>query len=168
MASDTKHHETHEPRHPDQPPPAPALSAQDKAAADKAAAETKEAMAAASIGAQIILDYNSDAAVGARGGAAGTVEENTTIRDANLVALGLDPLNCSGPPPSPEQLAARREREAGQAKEAETAPPPLARATRMSSLAAGIAPDLPPPAPEGGAAPSNVDVPFRGAGRRTA
>jgi hypothetical protein len=29
-------------------------------------------------------------------------------------------------------------------------------------------PDAPPPAPEGGAAPTNVDVPFRGTGRYTA
>ena len=40
----------------------------DKAAADKAAAETREAQAAASIGAQIILDYNEDGSKGARGG----------------------------------------------------------------------------------------------------
>src|SRR6476660_9801649 len=83
----------------------------DKAAADKAAAETREAQAASSIGAQIILDYNEDGSKGARGGAGGTVEENTMARDAHLVALGLDPLAPSGPPPTPEALAARRKRE---------------------------------------------------------
>lgn len=135
----------------------------------RAAAEARALQAASSIGAQVILDYNSQAGLGARGGAAGTIEENTIARDEHLVALGLDPSDCSGPPPSPEQLAAKREREERQATEAETAPPPSPKATRMSSLAAGIAPDLPDtePPPEGGnnggqpatAPPVNRDVP---------
>ena len=158
MASDTKHEGQHVGPHPTAPAAAAVVDPQ-------AAAEAKEAMAAASIGAQIILDYNSQAGLGARGGAAATIEENTLARDEHLVALGLDPADCSGPPPSPDQLAAKREREGRQAREAETAPPPQPKATRMSSLAAGVAPDLPDPPPEGGAgggeatAPVNTAVP---------
>jgi hypothetical protein len=136
-----------------------------KAAPDpKLEAEHKEAMAASSIGAQVILDFNSDSGLGARGGAGGTVEENSMVRDKHLVALGLDPVDCSGPPPSPEVLKARRAAEEAKAKQAEEMPAQSAKATRMSSLAAGIAPDLPEAPPggngEGGGAPTNVDVPF--------
>ena len=60
--------------------------------------EQRELMASNSIGAQIILDYNGDGSLGARGGAGGTIEENTMIRDAHLIAVGLDPTNPSGPP----------------------------------------------------------------------
>lgn len=122
----------------------------DKAAADQQAAQTREAQAAASIGAQVILDYNEDGSKGARGGAGGTIEENQMARDAHLVAMGLDPVAPSGPPPTPEALAARRKREEEAAKEA--ADPQFiavsGKATRMSSLAAGInAADIPPPDP---------------------
>jgi hypothetical protein len=119
-------------------------SAESKAAADQQAAETKEAMAAASIGAQIILDYNSEASLGARGGMAGTIEENTMARDASLVAVGLDPVSPSGPPlgapveAPPDPPAARHQSASGQA-------------TRMSSLAAGALTgdrEPPPPPPE--------------------
>ena len=121
--------------------------------------EQLKAMAAASIGAQIILDYNSDASIAARGGAGGTIEENTLVRDADLITVGLDPNAPSGPPtgvpweppPPPDARAA----------------PPPARATRMSSLAAGIitsADDLPTPPPEGNgggaSAPANTTVPM--------
>ena len=44
-------------------------------------AEQRELMASNSIGAQIILDYNGDGSLGARGGAGATIEENTMIRD---------------------------------------------------------------------------------------
>jgi hypothetical protein len=74
-----------------------------------------EARAAASIGAQIILDFNEDGSIGARGGAAADINGNTAVRDAHLVALGLDPVNPSGPP-APGQL-------------------PSGKATRVSSLA---------------------------------
>jgi hypothetical protein len=137
MASDK--HETHEPRHPDHPQPAPALSAQDKAAADKTAAETREAQAGGSIGAQVILDFNSQAGLAARGGAAPTIEENTALRDENLIAVGLDPANPSGPPtgeawvPPAVAMAAAPKHVTSQA-------------TKMSSLAAGIQ-DLPTPPP---------------------
>jgi hypothetical protein len=100
-------------------------------------------MAAATIGAQIILDYNGDGSIGARGGAGGTIEENTMARDAHLIGLGLDPNAPSGPPTGVPW---------------EPPPPPDARhvapaapATRMSSLAAGIitdANDLPTPPPD--------------------
>jgi hypothetical protein len=133
----------------------PQPSAADKAAADKAQAELREAQAANSIGAQIILDYNEDGSKGARGGAGGTIEENTIARDAHLVAIGLDPVAPSGPPPTPEALAARRkreEREAEMAADPQFVAPPNGKATRMSSLAAGIAAeDIPPP--DGGVEP---------------
>ena len=58
-----------------------------------AAAALKEAQAAASIGAQVILDFNDDTSKGARGGAGATMEENTAARDAGLIGLGLDPVN---------------------------------------------------------------------------
>ena len=123
-------------------------SPENRAAADQQAAQTREAQAAASIGAQIILDYNEDGSKGARGGAGGTIEENQMARDAHLVAMGLDPVAPSGPPPTPEALAARRKREEEAAREA--ADPQFmqvsGKATRMSSLAAGInAGDIPPP-----------------------
>ena len=131
-------------------------SAADKAAADKATAELREAQAAASIGAQIILDYNEDGSKGARGGAGGTIEENTMARDAHLVAMGLDPVSPVGPPPTQEALAARKRKAEADAKAAvdpQFVAPPSGKATRMSSLAAGIAAeDLPPP--DGGVEPT--------------
>lgn len=92
--------------------------------------EDRERRAAASIGAQVILDYNSPASLGARGGAGETIEENTQARDAHLVELGLDPAAPSGPPPVGG---------AAKKREVEPEPPPevTAQATRMSSLAAG-------------------------------
>ena len=93
-------------------------------------AEQRELMASSSIGAQIILDYNGDGSLGARGGAGGTIEENTMIRDAHLIAVGLDPTNPSGPPTGepwvpPEPPVSTRHSVSG-------------HATRMSSLAAGL------------------------------
>ena len=130
-----------------------------KAAPDpRLEAEHKEAMAASSIGAQVILDFNSDSGLGARGGAGGTVEENSMVRDAHLVALGLDPVDCSGPPPSPEVLKARRAAEEAKAAQAQEMPAQSPVATRMSSLTAGITADM--VGGEGGGAPTNVDVPF--------
>ena len=151
-----KHGETHmaqEPQHPHGGPPGQDKPrAEPKAAAPKpdpqAEKAAREATAHASIGAQIILDYNSDAGKGARGGAGGSIEENTMVRDANLVALGLDPVDCSGPPPSPEELAARRKREEEAAKQAAEPKHVDGNATKMSSLAAGIDKDsVPEPAP---------------------
>jgi len=108
--------------------------------------EQRELMASNSIGAQIILDYNGDGSLGARGGAGGTIEENTMIRDAHLIAVGLDPANPSGPPTGepwvpPEPLASTRHSVSG-------------HAARMSSLAAGIIaePDDVPPPPAGSVA----------------
>jgi hypothetical protein len=109
-------------------------------------AEQRDLMASNSIGAQIILDYNGDGSLGARGGAGGTIEENTMIRDAHLIAVGLDPVNPSGPPTGepwvpPEPPASTRHSVSG-------------HATRMSSLAAGIIaePDDVPPPPAGSVA----------------
>ena len=109
-------------------------------------AEERELMASNSIGAQIILDYNGDGSLGARGGAGGTIEENTMIRDAHLIAVGLDPVNPSGPPTGepwvpPEPPVSTRHSVSG-------------HATRMSSLAAGIIaePDDVPPPPAGSVA----------------
>jgi hypothetical protein len=119
-------------------------------------------MAANSIGAQVILDYNSDAALGARGGRGGTIEENTLARDADLIAVGLDPNAPSGPPTGvPWEPPVQVTRQA-------TGPAATGKATRMSSLAAGIitdANDLPtPPGGSNGSsggttAPVNRDVP---------
>jgi len=106
--------------------------------------EQRELMASSSIGAQIILDYNGDGSLGARGGAGATIEENTMIRDAHLIAVGLDPNAPSGPPtgepwvpPEPVTAGARHS--------------VSGHATRMSSLAAGIIaePDDVPPPPAG-------------------
>jgi hypothetical protein len=121
-------------------------------------AERKEAQAVSSLGAQIILDYNSEAALGARGGAGATIVENQLVRDEGLAAVGLDPQNPSGPPPmaplEPPPEAARS-----------NAPPISSKATRMTSLAAGILTgnEATPPPPEGGGggatAPANTTVP---------
>jgi hypothetical protein len=116
----------------------PPAALQGQAAPDpKAAAELKEARAASSIGAQVILDFNEDASLGARGGAGADITENTMARDMQLVAMGLDPVSPVGPPPTPEALKARREAEAKAAEE-RLAVPPFGKATRVSSLAAGI------------------------------
>ena len=127
------------------------------AADPKMEAERKEAMAVSSLGAQIILDYNSEAALGARGGAGGTIEENQLVRDEGLAAVGLDPQSPSGPPsmaplePPPEVVR--------------STPPVSSKATRMTSLAAGILTgnEATPPPPEGGGggatAPANTTVP---------
>ena len=123
----------------------------------KMEAERKEQMAVSSLGAQIILDYNSEAALGARGGAGGTIEENQMVRDEGLAAVGLDPQSPSGPPsmaplePPPEVVR--------------STPPVSSKATRMTSLAAGILTgnEATPPPPEGGGggatAPANTTVP---------
>ena len=104
---------------------------------EKAEQEERDRMAAASIGAQVILDFNAPAGIAARGGAAGSIEGNTIIRDRHLVSLGLDPRDCSGPLPTPEQIKAKREREEFLAKQAAGvfgSP----KATRASSLAADL------------------------------
>jgi hypothetical protein len=108
-----------------------AASSEDKAAAEKQQAELRAGWAAASIGAQVILDFNEDGSLGARGGAAGTIEGNVIARDTWLGQMGLDPVNCSGP--------ARARVEGEEEPEARPARPlPDARATKASSLAAGI------------------------------
>jgi len=132
-------------------------SPENQAAAEKMAAEQREAAGAASIGAQIILDYNSDAGKGARGGIGGTMTENQQARDAYLVSVGLDPVAPSGPPlGSAEALQAQRE---AMAPRPQFVPSTSSKATRMSSLAAGIEegdlpepPVEPPPTTRGGAA----------------
>ena len=82
---------------------------------------------AGTVGAQVVLEPDSAAAAGAKG-VYPTVEENTMLRDAGYVQMGLDPADPSGELTDPDA----------------------------------------PPAPEGGAAPTNVDVPFRGTGRDSA
>jgi hypothetical protein len=118
-------------------PPPPAPPKVDPAAA----AAAKEAQAAGSIGAQVILDFNSDAGKGARGGLAATMDENIAGRDADMMAVGLDPNAPSGPPTGEPWVPP--------AVAAAAAPKHVAgSATRMSSLAAGIqeVPTPPPPA----------------------
>ena len=109
-------------------------------------------MAALSVGAQVILDFNGAGSIGARGGAGTSIEENTLARDAHLVALGYDPNAPTGPPTAPDPAAAVASADG----------PIKGHATRMSSLAAGIITDL-SDLPGGGggapAAPVNVDVP---------
>lgn len=135
--SDTKHN---------QHQPAPARATADARARSEVTTAslrgTPEELAQASIGAQIILDYNSDASKGARGGMAATVEENTLARDANLMALGLNPVDPTGPPsgdpwepPVTVQAASPRH------------VMPTGVASKHSSLAAGITtvPTPPPP-----------------------
>jgi hypothetical protein len=100
-------------------------------------------MAAGSIGAQIILDYNSPGSLGARGGAAATMEENVAAYDGHMVALGLDPLAPSGPPSGPEVL-----KDTGGV---------VGKATKISSLAAGLLSIA--NIPDGSVPPVNVDVP---------
>src|SRR5262249_5849414 len=51
--------------------------------------------AKASQGAQVILDPKSDAALGAKGGAFASIEDNTNFRNAGLIAANLDPLGPS-------------------------------------------------------------------------
>ena len=137
-------------RPPSEPRAAPAVD-------QKMEAERKEAQAVSSLGAQIILDYNCEAALGARGGAAATIEENQMVRDEGLAAVGLDPQSPSGPPPmaplEPPPEVVR------------STPPVSSKATRMTSLAAGILTgnEATPPPPEGGGggatAPTNTTVP---------
>jgi len=145
MATSATHTETkHEPK--------PETKTADKAPAAASVAtertpEQREAMAAATIGAQVILDFNDDTSKGARGGAGATMEENTAARDAGLIGLGLDPVNCSGPPLTADQMAARKAAADAAASASPTFyPPPSGHATKTSSLAAGIdSGDLPPP-----------------------
>ena len=120
------------------PTPKPTAPAPDP----KAAAAAKEAQAAGSIGGQVILDFNSDAGKGARGGAGTTVEENMAARDANLVALGYNPADVTGPPTGEPWVPPSQR----------TTPAPThvtGNATKMSSLAAGLDKDSVPP-PSGG------------------
>jgi hypothetical protein len=73
---------------PTAPPAAP------KPAVKPAAAPTKDeaaARVAASRGAQVTLDPDSDAALAARGAMGDTIEANTQARDADLIAQGFDP-----------------------------------------------------------------------------
>jgi hypothetical protein len=154
----------HPPQQPQQPQPAQQHqpqaprepSAAEREAASKAAAELRETRSFGSIGAQIILDYNGDGSLGARGGIGGTIEENTASRDAHLIAIGLDPLAPSGPPPSLEVRKAREDAAKAQADAnariaAAHAAPGAGAASRVSSLAAGLiteaadVPVAPPP-----------------------
>ena len=85
-------------------------------------------MAANSIGAQIILDYNFDAALGARGGRGGTIEENTMARDADLIARSSIRTRLRGRRPGSHGTAA-------QVTATGHGPAATGKATRMSSLA---------------------------------
>jgi hypothetical protein len=97
-------HQAHD--RPAQPPPQQeqpqhrqrrqAPSAEAKAAADKREAEQQQARAAASIGGQVILDPESEAAKAARGGVYRDQVRNTQHRDEDLVRQGLDPVDTTG------------------------------------------------------------------------
>ena len=104
--------------------------------------EEQAQRAAGSIGAQVILDYNGDGSLGARGGIGPEMQHNVDARDAHLISIGLDPMNPSGPPTGtpwePPVQVTRQPR---------TGPAATGKATRVSSLAAGIltAEDAPAP-----------------------
>ena len=127
--------------------------------------EEQAQRAAGSIGAQVILDYNGDGSLGARGGISGEMAENVTARDAHLISIGLNPEAPSGPPTGvPWEPPVQVVRQA-------TGPAATGKATRVSSLAAGIvtAEDAPgggtPPGGGNGGegnpgAPVNRDVPY--------
>ena len=94
--------------------------------------EEQAQRAAGSIGAQVILDYNGDGSLGARGGISGEMAENVTARDAHLISIGLNPEAPSGPPTgAPWEPPVQVARQA-------TGPAATGKATRVSSLAAGI------------------------------
>jgi hypothetical protein len=124
-----------------------------KGAAVPPSAVDPAAQAAGSIGGQIILDFNGDGSLGARGGSSNLMNENVQARDAHLVALGLDPVSPSGPPPSLEQRKAQAAAAEAYAKAVDTqhATPGSGAASRVSSLAAGLitepadVPIAPPP-----------------------
>ena len=61
-----------------------------------------------STGAQVVLDFASDASRGARGVAAADLRTNTNTRDANLISAGLDPVYTKGPPTLVSSGAANR------------------------------------------------------------
>jgi hypothetical protein len=77
-----------------------------KADADK----LRETRIAASRGGQVVLDPEGDAAIAARGGMGGSIEENSAVRDADLIDHGLDPAAPSGhlTDLTPEQIEARK------------------------------------------------------------
>ena len=106
-------------------------------------------LAASSIGAQVILDYNGDGSLGARGGAGSTIEENSAARDAHLISIGLDPQAPSGPPTGePWEPPVQVARQA-------TGPAATGKATRVSRLAAGILTAEDAPGTGGGTPPGN-------------
>jgi hypothetical protein len=75
----------HDDKNHDKDAPRPRAAARhDDAAATAAKEENAKAQASDSVGAQVILDPASDAALGARGGAGGSIEENTAVRNAAL------------------------------------------------------------------------------------
>ena len=86
---------SHEPEHPpqEQPQQPPPKQRTPPPRDEKAEAEQRENRRISSYGAQVILDYDGDAALGARGGAADSVTENTRIRDEDLVRLGHNPVS---------------------------------------------------------------------------
>jgi hypothetical protein len=89
------------------PAPKPAAPKElSKADADK----LRETRIAASRGGQVVLDPEGDAAIAARGGMGATIEENSAVRDADLIDLGLDPAAPSGhlTDLTPEQIEARK------------------------------------------------------------
>jgi hypothetical protein len=68
------------------------ITAKDKAAVVAAEADVRESRRLASQGAQVVLHPDSEAAIGARGGASDTISGNIEHRDAALVAAGFDPV----------------------------------------------------------------------------
>ena len=85
MSDDPK--KTDQSKAPERAPPAPA---QPQTNPEAQQAE-RDARYRNSRGAQVVLDPDSDASLGARGGAGGTIEENTFVRDQHLVRHSMDP-----------------------------------------------------------------------------
>ena len=82
------------------PVPEVSASVRDAAATFEATPPTPEQIAG-TVGAQVVLEPDSAAAAGAKG-VYNTVEENTLLRDAGYVQMGLDPQDPSGELTDPE------------------------------------------------------------------
>lgn len=76
---------------PEPPEGAPAPTAETAPDQTAAADAERDARYRDSRGAQVIFDPESDASLGARGGAAGSIEGNAAVRDQHLLDNELDP-----------------------------------------------------------------------------
>jgi hypothetical protein len=84
------------------PAAAPPKAAAAPATDSKAEAEARKK---ATVGAQVVLDPASDAAMAAKGGMAPDIDGNTNARNKALLAMGLDPVSPSGHLTDPKPAA---------------------------------------------------------------